>query len=188
MLISALLIVLAAQSSPPRAVELQAAATAAADAAAMKQFDDAIAGYVALRQGLRAEVRGPVKDSSSSGLNGASDALAAAIQRARKDAHVGSIFNKPAAAVITRRIAAVVRNEKLARVLAGIDDDGAAEPAPQLHARLPVTQMATMPPALLSMLPELPTTLEYRIVGRYLVLRDVEASLIVDYIAGAVAR
>ena len=189
MLITALLILLAAQSSPPRAVELQAAATASADAAAMKQFDDAVARYVALRQGLSTEVRGPVKNSSSAELNGASDALAAAILRARKDAHVGSIFTKPAAAVITRRIAAVVRNERLAGVLASIDDDGSAGPPPQLHLRLPVTaQMATMPPALLSVLPPLPKTLEYRILGRYLVLRDVDASLIIDYIPAAVAR
>lgn len=189
MLATALLVMLAGHPSPARAVELQAAATDSADAAAIKQFDDAVAGYIALRNGLRAEVPGPVKNSSSSELNDASDALAAAIQRARKDARVGSIFGKPAAAVITRRIAAAVRSEKLAPILAGIDDDGSAAKPPQLHVRLPVTaQMATMPPALLSVLPKLPKTLEYRILGRYLVLRDVDASLIIDYIPDAVAR
>lgn len=188
MLITGLLIVLAAQSSPPRAVELQVAATASADAAAMKQFSDAVAVYIALREGLRNEVPGPVKNSSSSELNQASDALAAAIQRARKHADVGSIFTEAVAAVIKRRIAAMVRSEHLGSVLAGIDDDGPAEPPPQLHARLPVTQLARMPRALLNMLPPLPKALEYRIVGRYLVLRDVDASLIIDYIPAAVAR
>jgi hypothetical protein len=58
-----------------------------------------------------------------------------------------------------------------------------------VHARLPVTaQMATMPPALLKVLPTLPKALEYRILGRYLVLRDVDASLIIDYIPAAVVR
>ena len=91
--------------------------------------------------------------------------------------------------MITRRIAAAVRSEKLAPILAGIDDDGTAGKPPQLHVRLPVTaQMATMPPALLSVLPRLPKSLEYRIIGRYLVLRDVDASLIIDYIPDAVAR
>jgi hypothetical protein len=58
-----------------------------------------------------------------------------------------------------------------------------------VHLRLPVSmQMATMPPALLEVLPTLPKELEYRILGRYLVLRDVDASLILDYIPLAVPR
>ena len=33
---------------------------------------------------------------------------------------------------------------------------------------------------------ELPADLEYRLVGRYLILRDVDAALILDYLAQAV--
>lgn len=40
--------------------------------------------------------------------------------------------------------------------------------------------LATFPPALLRTLPDLPPELEYRIVGRSLILRDVKANLIVD--------
>jgi len=40
-----------------------------ADAAAVKQFDDAIAQYLALRQALRSEVAGPVKESTAVQLN-----------------------------------------------------------------------------------------------------------------------
>ena len=167
----------------------QQGALKASDAPAIKQFDDAIAKYMALRQKLRSEVSGPVKNSSSTELNNASDSLAASIQRARRDAKVGSIFNASVAAAIKRRIADAVRTEKLAPALADIDDDGDAGPAPKLHLRLPVTaQMATMPPALLDVLPPLPKALEYRILGRYLVLRDVDASLIIDYIPMAVPR
>ena len=167
----------------------QAPALASSDAAAIRQFDDAIAKYMALRQGLRAEVAGPVKDSSSSQVNNASDALAGAIQRSRRGAKAGSIFTASIAAVIKRRITDTVRTEKLAPVLADIDDDGNAGPAPKVHLRLPVSaQMATMPPALLNVLPPLPKELEYRIIGRDLVLRDVDASLIIDYVPNAVPR
>ena len=163
--------------------------SAPADATAIQRFDQAIASYMALRHGLGSEVSGPVKDSSSSQVSNASDALAGAIQRARQDAKVGSIFNEPVAAVIKRRIADAVRTEKLASVLADIDDDGTAGPSPRVHLRLPVSaQMATMPPSLLKVLPPLPKELEYRILGRYLVLRDVDASLILDYIPDAVPR
>jgi hypothetical protein len=165
----------------------QVVAGAPAEMAAIKQFDDAIAAYMALRH--RSEVSGPVKDSSSSQVNDASDALAAAIQRARRDAQAGAIFNQPVAALITRRIADAVRTEQLASVLAHIDDEGGTGPAPKVHLRLPVSaQMATMPASLLNVLPPLPKELEYRILGRYLVLRDVDASLILDYIPAGVPR
>ena len=160
-----------------------------ADAAAIKQFDAAIAKYMATRNKLRSEVRGPVKDSSSAQVTDASDALAGAIQRSRQDAQVGSIFNPRVATLIKRRIAEAVRSPQLVSVLADIDDEGTSGPSPKVHLRLPVTaQMATMPPALLKVLPPLPKELEYRILGRYLIIRDVDASLILDYIPAAVAR
>ncbi len=46
--------------------------------------------------------------------------------------------------------------------------------------------LATFPPALLSKLPDLPPELEYRIVGRSLILRDVKANLIVDVLRDVV--
>ena len=178
-----------AQPSLPLALDQQPARSAPAEAAAIQQFDGAIAKYMALRQKLRSEVSGPVKNSSSSEISNASDALAGSIQRARQGAQAGDIFSGPVAAVIKRRILDAVRTENLAPVLAGIDDDGTGGPAPKVHLRLPVSaQMATMPPSLLNVLPPLPKELEYRIIGSYLVLRDVDASLIIDYIPAAVPR
>lgn len=46
--------------------------------------------------------------------------------------------------------------------------------------------LATFPAALLQKLPDLPPELEYRIVGRHLILRDVKANLIVDVLRDAV--
>lgn len=180
--------ILIAQPALPWA-SAQSAQDATADALAMKRFDAAIVEYMTMRQRLRSEVSGPVKNSTSTQVNDASDALAGAIQRARQGAGVGAIFNPPAAAVIKRRMVDTIRTEKLAHSLADIDDEGGSGPAPKLNLRLPVTaQMATMPSALLKVLPQLPKELEYRIIGRYLVLRDVDASLIIDYIPVAIPR
>ena len=185
--LSAALIVAGAVS--PSASAPQAAAGPPAEAAPIKEFHDAIANYLALRNNLRKEVSGPVKDSTSSQLNNASDALAGAIERARAKAQVGTIFSEPVAAIIKRRIADAARAEKLRSALAEIDDEGAASSVPKVHLRLPVSeQLATMPPSLLVVLPQLPRELEYRILGRHLVLRDVDASLVLDYIPGAVPR
>jgi hypothetical protein len=46
--------------------------------------------------------------------------------------------------------------------------------------------LATFPPVLLRKLPDLPPELEYRIVGRSLILRDVKANLIVDILRDVV--
>lgn len=46
--------------------------------------------------------------------------------------------------------------------------------------------LETFPPVLLSKLPDLPPELEYRIVGRSLILRDVKANLIVDILRDVV--
>jgi hypothetical protein len=40
--------------------------------------------------------------------------------------------------------------------------------------------LATFPARLLAKLPDLPPELEYRIVGRHIVLRDVTANVVVD--------
>ena len=175
--------------SLPRASTPQAASGAPAETVAIKQFDQAVADYIALRQRLRGEVPGPVKDSTSTQLTDASDALAAAIQRARPKAQVGGFFVAPVTTVFKRRVSDAVRTEKLTTVLAKIDDDGAVSAPPKIYVRMPLSeQMATMPPALLAVLPPLPKELEYRILGGYLLLRDVDASLVLDYIPAAVPR
>lgn len=167
----------------------QAQAVAPADAAAIKQFEAAIAKYLALRHRLLEEVPGPVAESSSTRLNQASDALAAAIQRSRPKAQPGDLFAPPVAAVIKRLVADAVRSQNLGDVLAGIDDEQPGPGKLSIHMRFPAAApMATMPPSLLAVLPDLPETLEYRIIGTTLILRDVDAALILDFIPGAVPR
>jgi hypothetical protein len=159
------------------------------DAAAVVQFNAAVTKYMALRQRLRSEIKGPTAGSSAAELNRASDDLASAIQRARVGARPGNIFVVPMAAVVKKRVDDLVRRDNLAAVLANIDDEEATVKTPTIHLRFPAAaMMATMPPALLAALPALPKELEYRIVGNALVLRDVDAALIIDYIPAAVPR
>lgn len=161
----------------------------AADAAALNQFDAAIAQYLALRKRLLAEVPGPKPESTGKQLNQASDALAAAIQRSRAKAKPGDLFVAPVVPVIKRQVLEAVTRENLGPVLAGIDDEEAGPAKPAIHMRFPgPSPMATMPPSLLAALPRLPASLEYRIIGNMLILRDVEASLILDIIPAAIRR
>ena len=67
------------------------------------------------------------------------------------------------------------------------------EPSPStpiaVNADYPMDQpVQSMPPSLLQQLPQLPRGLEYRFVGRTLIMRDVEANLIVDYLNEALPQ
>jgi hypothetical protein len=46
--------------------------------------------------------------------------------------------------------------------------------------------LPTMPPDLLAALPRLPPGLEYRFINRDLVLRDLDANLIIDFVPEAI--
>lgn len=156
-----------------------------ADAVAIQQFDAEIAKYMAIRRGLATEVSGPKPESTSVQLNNDSDALAAAIRRRRPNTKPGSLFTPAVADAIKRR----VREADLGGVLDDIDDEKQGIDHPSVYLRFPAAvQLATMPPSLLEVLPVLPKELEYRIVGNYLVLRDVDAALILDFIPAAVPR
>ena len=158
------------------------------DALAIQEFNDAIARYLELRGRLGNELP-KMAVGSSTEINSASNALAAAIQRSRPRLPAGSFFTPAAAAVLKRRVLGAVKAANLSAALAGIDDDGPVPRNPAVYMRFPVdSMMATMPPSLLAALPQLPKELRYRIMGAALVLRDVDAALILDYIPSAVPR
>jgi hypothetical protein len=157
--------------------------------AAYRHLNAEIARYLKIHSDLRAEVPGPVPKSTAGELNEASDMLANAIQRARPRARQGDFFDADATRRITERLREVLRTPNAKAAVAGIDDERAAVLKLQIYLRFPVeNEMATMPPSLLQALPRLPAELEYRIVGEDLVLRDVKAAMILDYIPKAVPR
>ena len=50
----------------------------------------------------------------------------------------------------------------------------------------PDTPLPSTPPQVLMNLPNLPEQLEYRIVGKNLIIRDVEANIVVDFVPNAI--
>jgi hypothetical protein len=170
-------------------LSLLQSAGATADAAAIQQFQAEIAKYMEMRDGLLNEIPAPRPNSSATDLVRASDTLAAAIRRRRPDATPGLLFTPAVADAFKRRVSETIRAAHLEPVLTGIDDEGVGLDQPAVYLRFPDgVQLATMPPSLLAALPRLPKELEYRIVGSYLVLRDVDAALVLDFIPAAVPR
>lgn len=107
--------------------------------------------------------------------------LAKNIQALRQQAKEGDIFTPAITAYFSREIgAAYEENGDAIRATLQLDK-GASQRHVQVNHPYPESNPYTiMPPTLLARLPQLPQILEYRIIHRDLLLRDVESNLVVD--------
>lgn len=72
-------------------------------------------------------------------------------------------------------------------MLAIVEDENAVHAPARVHADYPAGRsIPLMPTCLLIALPRLPPELQYAFVGRDLILRDVHAGLIVDFVPRAI--
>lgn len=158
--------------------------TAAPIADFLKRVDD----YVALRDRLAAVI-GPIDETKSQAeITLRAATLAGNIKLERAQAKPGDIFTTEVATVF----ATLIHQEDSRRpdsVQETREDQQEELPdfIPQVNEIYPTTYpLATFPPKLLPLLPRLPEQVEYRIVQHYLILRDIEANLIVDFMPHAV--
>ena len=114
--------------------------------------------------------------------------LANALIVARAQAKPGDIFTPEVATIL----ATLIKEEYSRRsepVQETRDDqqDELPDFVPTVNQVYPTTYpLATFPATLLPLLPPLPEQLEYRVVQHYLVIRDVEANVIIDVMPNAV--
>lgn len=109
------------------------------------------------------------------------------IEQNRADAKQGDIFDPQIADYFRKQISTALNGPDGKRVMTSLKR---AEPVKQ--AKVGVNKpypsgvpLQSMPPTLLMVLPQLPKELEYRIVGRSLVLLDTEPNLVVDILPNA---
>jgi hypothetical protein len=143
-----------------------------------------IDSYLALHRSVEATLSPRKETEDPVRLVERRKALAAGIRAARPDARQGTIFTPAVEADIRRIIRADIRARE--------PDDQAAmrKEVPRLpfavNDEYPESApLATVPAMLLAHLRRLPEDLEYRFFGRHLILLDVDANLIVDYIPDA---
>jgi len=68
-----------------------------------------------------------------------------------------------------------------------IKDDNPGAVAIKVNAPYPSkAPLSTVPPDILKALPVLPDDLDYRFVGKHLILYDTKAGLVIDYIPNAI--
>lgn len=151
-----------------------------AQGAATKAFLDRLQEYATFHANVEKMVP-PLKPTASpEEIAKREAALGAALIKQRPDAKPGDFLIKEYQPYLTRTIRADFARRSPAdrKALAVEVPEGMTLEVNTLYpSSLP---LATFPANLLQKLPELPPVLEYRIVGRHLILRDVKGSVIVD--------
>lgn len=156
--------------------------TAAAQAAFLKRID----GYITLHKKLEAMLPALPKDATPQQIDQNQRALAALVTEARKDAKPGDLFTPDIQRLIHRFMAQAFSGQRGAQARKYVHDE--PHPVvPEINKRYPDTvPLATMPLRVLEWLPKLPEELEYRFVANHLILMDVHAHLILDYVLNAI--
>jgi hypothetical protein len=158
------------------------------DIAATMVFQQRVSDYVTMHRLLEGPVPAPQVSTDMRTVRAAMHELAVRIQAARKDARQGDIFTPEVARMFHRRIASCLAQEEINALLADQRHGELKDATPQVNGVWPVTvPFDFVPPQLLATLPHLPPELQYRIIGRSLVLWDHHANLIVDVLPGALA-
>ena len=154
----------------------------------VQEFDTRVAAYVKLHKQAAAEVSGLKPTKSPSVINQHEQDLAAAIRQMRTHAKRGDIFTSAISSEFRRLIGLTMQGR------AGVEIRDSLHRAEPVSLRLHVNDtypvnipLQSTPPTLLENLPPLPKELDYRVIGTDLVLRDVDANLIIDLIPHAIS-
>jgi hypothetical protein len=151
-----------------------------------RTFQLRVAAYLSVRRGLqgsrpRTRFTDPIQMMFLSRA-----ALASEIRHARAGASQGDIFSPEIATIFRGIIDTALREQLLGEVLAALEGrpDGAV--APMVNGDVPAQATIPMPACLQRAFPPLPPELQYGFLHRDLLLIDVHAGLIVDYVPAAI--
>lgn len=164
--------------------------TAQSHAAALVDFQQRVTRFAQLHERLATQAGELNETRSPAEIATRAATLGKALQAARASAKQGDLFT-PAAARMFRDLIRREYRRRTADVKKSRQDADEEVPdfIPRVNALYPTTfPLGTFPASLLQVLPPLPPQLEYRFVGRYLVLRDVEANLIIDVFPNALRQ
>jgi hypothetical protein len=202
---AAVLMIGCAHSNTGRVPELKTAPTTGADGLATVQsettsqvsldkelvsdFRRRVDDYMKLqerlqRQGTRQKPREDVGENLVS-----ETALAMRIRFARHDARPGDLFTPPIAMALRRALDPQLRGLAALRTRESIREDAPEVFVLVVNGDYPAgAPRSTMPGNVLKILPPLPAGLEYRIVDTHLILMDLDANIVVDYVLDVMCK
>ena len=112
------------------------------------------------------------------------------ISEARAGAKQGELFTPAMETLLRKHLARIFNNPTDGAAVKGsVMDENPTGVTLTVNGRYPDdVPISTMPPDLLQILPKMPEEFEYRFVGRHLVVLDVHAHLIADFVTNAIPQ
>jgi hypothetical protein len=158
-----------------------------ADARVQADFKDRVDKYMELHNRLEKDSP-PLKETKNPAeIKLSEDVLAKKIREARKTARQGEIFTPEVQQLFRRLMYPETVGTAGKEAKEAIEEDAPARVPIKVNAHYPEgAPLPTVPPNFLAALPKLPEDLEYRIIDKHLILRDVHANVIVDFIPNAI--
>ena len=159
--------------------------------AILSDFTHRVEQYVDLRNKVVEDVGVAEVTEDPARLRAREEALATRIRTLRANAKHGDIFSPAIRMHFRRLLAREVKGPKGRDIRDILDDDAPTAGAVpiEVNGKYPAgVPYASTPAPVLLALPVLPGGLEYRVVGRDLILLDRPADVIVDFIRNAIPR
>jgi hypothetical protein len=164
------------------------------DALVLADFQKRIDAYMAIHKDAAKDAP-PIKETNNPAeIKAAQDALGAKIRAARADAKPGDILTPEVRNKFRRLMYPVVQGTTGREIKEELKEDVKEKDEPpqktvplKVNASYPEgNALPTTPPQVLMNLPKLPEQLEYRIINKNLIIRDVQANIIVDFVPNAI--
>jgi hypothetical protein len=158
---------------------------------AIKEFNERVQAYDALRKKIEGDLpKLSKKEEDPAEIIEHEKKIAAGLRVARAKAVRGDIFIPGVQPLLVKMIQEELGPTARKMILGDGNPKSGASPAKvivKVNAEYPSSApLSTVPPSMLLKLPALPKGVEYRFVGRDLILYDAKANLIIDILPNAV--
>jgi hypothetical protein len=158
-----------------------------ADAAALATMNDRLKDYVDVHKKVEDSLPKLPDNATPEQIDANQRAFEKRIRAARASAKQGDIFTPAAQPVIRRLLAAVFDGPDGKQLLSSVLDENPVGMKLAVNMRYPDTvPISTMPPEVLQTLPKLQEDMEYRFIGRHLILLDAHSHVVADFIPDAI--
>jgi hypothetical protein len=171
-----------AKDASPIPVDRRVITLTAAETQAAEVFETRLKDYLAARQKLEGTLPKLPKEATPEQVDKNQRSLGELVRAQRTQAKRGGFFSPGLEGLVRRTLKAVLAGPDGKTIEASIMDENPGVPNLKVNDRYPdAVPLSTMPPQVLEPLPKLPENLEYRFIGKRLVLMDAQAHIILDF-------
>jgi hypothetical protein len=160
-----------------------------ADVRTIEAFKQNVTQYALLHRRLESTIPKMPTDADPQAIDQHQLKLGQLVMGARRRAKRGDVFTPEAERLFRRLLGEVFSGPEGASLKATVMDENSTIVKLAVNAPYPdEVPFSTMPPQVLAVLPRLPEEVEYRFIGNQLILLDIHAHTIVDYIDRALPK